>query len=219
MADTFEKPEKFTKEWVKYIWYYYKWHIIVTVFIIVSLSVFIYGKFTATEPDIKLAMAGNIIIQPENEDKFQMLLDERVKDINNDGENKVFRPMFYIFYGSTQTGADYQLAMAQKLSIEFMSQETFIFILDGEQAKHYCNLPDTSFLKTEKWAENVSEDLLFKDDYGRNYGVSLKNSKILEECGIDGSDMYLFVRMISNHEGNRDALYEESLRMAKEIIR
>ncbi len=219
MADTFEKPEKFTKEWYKYIWYYYKWHIIATVFVVVSLSFFIYGKITATKPDLRIAMAGNIVIQPENEDKFQLMLDESVKDINRDGKTKVFRPMFYIYYGSTQTGADYQLAMGQKLSIELMSQDTFLFVFDKELAGHYTNLPDAAFLKTEKWAENISEELLYKDEYGRAYGVCLKESAMLKEAGIDGRDMYLFIRCIINHEENRDALYNESLRMAKEIIR
>lgn len=219
MAETFEKPKKFTKEWIKYIWHYYKWHIIATVFVILSVISFAYGKITAIQPDLRVAMAGNIVIQPENEDRFQMLLDQKVTDINGDGKTKVFRPMFYIFYQSTETGADYQYAMTQKLSYELTAQETFLFILHDNIARQYMSVSDAAFVKTEKWAENIPDDMLLKDEYGRAYGVSLKESKMLKECGIDGSDMYLFVRAVTNHEDNRDAIYKESVRMANEILK
>lgn len=219
MAETFKKPEKFTKEWIKYIWHYYKWHIIGTVFVILSVISFVYGKITATQPDLRIAMAGNIVIQPENEDKFQLMLNEKVTDINGDGKTEVFRPMFYIFYQSTEMGADYQFAMSQKLSLELTSQETFLFIFHDNIVRQYMGAPDAAFLKTEKWAENIPDDLLLKDEYGRAYGVSLKNSTMLKECGIDGSDMYVLIRAITNHEENRDVLYQESIRMAKEIIK
>ncbi len=219
MAENFKLPERFTKEWFKYIFDYYRWHIIITVAVIVAVSLFVYGKITAVKPDINLAMAGNIVLQPENEDMFQLKLDKMVKDVNNDGKTKVFRPMYYIYDKSTQTGVDFESAMSQKLSIEFMSQRTYLFVLDKTMAERYSNLPDTAFLKTEKWAGEHLEEELFKDAYGRNYGVSLKDSKILKECGIDGSDMYLFIRILTDHNEENDKKYEESIRFAKELIK
>lgn len=216
MTQKFDKPERFTKEWWKYVRDYYRWTIITVIAVIIAVSTFVYGKLTKTEPDIKLAMAGNIVLQPENEDKFQLLLDQSVNDINEDGKKQVFRPMYYIYYGATQTGADYQLAMSQKLSVELMAQEAFLFVFDKELANHYVNLPDAAFLKTEKWAEGIPEALLLKDSYGRAYGVSLKNSSMLEQAGIDGSNMYLFIRLCTNDEAKPK--YEESVRLAGKLI-
>ena len=219
MAENFKIPEKFTKEWFRYIKDYYKWHIIIFVAAVVAISFFVYGKLSAAKPDINIAMAGNIVIQPDNEDMFHLKLEEMVNDLNGDGKKKVFRPMYYIFTDALRNGIDYETAMTQKLSIEFMSQRTYLFILDSAMAERYSNLPDTAFLKTEKWAENISDDMLFKDDFKRAYGVSLKNSSLLKECGINGEDMYLFIRILTNHNEENDLQDEEAIRIAKELIK
>lgn len=219
MAEKFDKPEKFTKAWWKYIWDYYRIHIFVVVFIICGVSYFIYEKSTQTSPDINLAMAGNIVLQPEDEDNFQAALDGLVSDINSDGKTKIYRPMFYIYTGSTQTGADYYTAMSQKLSIEFTAQKTFLFVLDKTLADGYVSLPDSAFLKTYEWADGIDKERLHVDSYGRNFGVNLKGSKFLRDCGIDGSDMYLFVRICTDNSEEAKAKYEESLRIAKELIK
>jgi len=219
MAEKFEKPEKFTKAWWGYIRDYYKWPIIITLCVIIAIGYYVYEKSTEIDPDIKIAMAGNIVLDPVAEDEFQLALDNMVMDLNGDGETKVFRPMYYIYAGSTQTGADYQLAMSQKLSLELTTQETFLFVFDKELGTQYINLPDSAFLKTEKWAENIPDELLLKDSYERSYGVSLKNSKVLKKCGIDGSNLYLTIRLCTKDGAEYDALYKESIRIAEELIK
>lgn len=219
MAEKFDMPKPFTKPWWKYVWDYYKVHIFVVLFIIGGISYFVYEKVNQSGADINFAMAGNIVIQPENEDKFQAVLNDMVEDINKDGKKKVFRPMFYIYAGSTQTGTDYYAAMSQKLSIEFTSQKTFLFVLDKTMADGYVELPDSAFLKTYEWAGDIPKERLHTDSYGRNFGVNLKDSKILKECGIDGSDMYLFIRICTDTSDEARARYDESLRIAGELIK
>ena len=219
MAEKFEKPQKFTKAWWGYVCDYYKWPIIITLCAILGVCYYAYEKSTEIHPDIRFAMSGNIVLDPVAEDLFQDRLDSMVKDINGDGKTKTARPMYYIFLESTHTGAEYQSAMSQRLSLELSSQETFLFVFDKSLGDHYINLPDNAFLKTEKWAGELSPESLMQDAYGRNYGVSLKNSRILKECGIDGSDLYLMVRICTKDGEEYDNKYEESLRIAKELIK
>ena len=219
MAEKFEKPQKFTKAWWGYIGDYYKWPIILTLCAILGVCYYVYEKSTEIHPDIRFAMSGNIVLDPVAEDRFQEKLDGMVKDLNEDGKTKIARPMYYIFLESTHTGAEYQSAMSQRLSLELSSQETFLFVFDKSLGDHYINLPDSAFLKTEKWAGDLPEGQLLSDAYGRSYGVSLKDSRILKECGIDGKDLYLMVRICAKNEPELKNKYEESLRIAKEIIK
>lgn len=83
------------KKWNNY-WYYYKWHTLVGVFIIIVLIVSIKSCMTRINPDIQIMLRTNFFIPEESVNKMENALAPYCKDYNGDGKTVVFINNIYI---------------------------------------------------------------------------------------------------------------------------
>ena len=64
-------PPKFTREWWKYFWDYYKVHTIVTVILVAAVALTVYSKATAPKYDLTLCYAGASVLNEQTEEAIR----------------------------------------------------------------------------------------------------------------------------------------------------
>jgi len=213
MAEKFVKPKRFTKEWWGYFWDYYKVHFWVVVFIIIAVVITV--KQTMSQPkylmNVTYAGEGAVL----NESMESMLYDIS-RDLTQEENDGISFSQLNFDYSDT-ADIQYTVAMEQKLQLEFFVNETMLYLLDEAKlsqvttAENYENI----WLPISEWAENMPDEALIKHEYG----VSLENSRILKEYGINGNKIYLAVRKCYDEDDEKAMKrYEYSKEVAKILI-
>lgn len=203
MAEKFEKPKRFTKKWWEYFWEYYKWYVIVGAFIIISVAVTVFQVSNQPDYIFNITYAGEGYI-PEEISK--PLMDELAEGISTEEDEGILFTQLNFDYSQN---ADAQLtsAMEQKLQLEFVTDETMLFLFDKAKLEQMMNSEsfENVWVPVSDWAENIPSDELISNEYG----VCLKNSEILQKHGIKGENIYVAVRNCYNTD-DEDALKRHS---------
>ncbi|MCL2837577.1 MAG: hypothetical protein FWE04_00695 [Oscillospiraceae bacterium] len=116
------KPEK-----IGHLWYYYKWHVIVTLFVVIAASTFIYGVVTRVHPDLTILY---LTRQPAPRDHIAALEEHfalHIEDANNDGRLRV--SIMPISFDLNQPNPD-NMIMLQRLQTQLVSGDAKLFIAD-----------------------------------------------------------------------------------------
>lgn len=212
MAEKYgERPKKFTREWWKWYWMYYKIHTIIAVVAVFGIALGIYQKVTEVKYDLNLTyMAQASYIGNNGENELTNALLQFVKDANDDGEVHLYINQINITGDSAQTS--YDINLRSKHDLEFSDPYSYLYIYDGaefemvEKNAGIVKLGDL-YLPVDEWAEIPDGTDTLSGSDGVVYGISLKDSKIMHECGIDSDDMYVFVK--------NDVLFEEKNEIAE----
>lgn len=194
MAERFTKPKRFTAKWWRYFWEYYKWYVIVIGCVL--LAVIYTAVQIANQPKylFNVTYAGSAFFSEETVSALEDKLAEGMSDEPNDG---VLLSQL-TFDNSDTADAQYQSAMIYKLQIEFTTDETMLFLFDKEKLSEVTAADSTKdiWLPVSEWAQSETPD---KEG---EYGVCLKDSKIINDLGIDGGNLYAAVRL--NYESSKD---------------
>ena len=216
MAEKFEVPKRFSKDWWAYIYEYYKYHILAAVLVLVFLIYIVNNIINPVRYDANVVMAGDVYVSDEQSQKLESVLAELAGDIDGNGKKSIY--LLNIFLSSDGSNTDVQLEMAyrQKLSIEMFVEDNMIFILDSAVALQYLEQSEEAFFETKDWAGDFGGKLLSHN--GKDYGVSLENNSFLKECGIDGSDLYLVIKNTEILKKNNEERVIKTIDFAKKII-
>ena len=194
MAETFEKPKKFTQEWFSYIWCYYKYHILASLIAVLLIVVTIFEVATTVKPDGTVYYVASNSIHTETEQKILKKLSEEFPDFNGDGKTYIaFTQMNF----TPEIIADSELsnAMRSKMMTTLASDDGMLYILDEPLLKDVLSLKpaQNAFMEVADWSGVKDESLLYQSENGI-YGVCLSESRFFRELGIDASGLYLVVR-------------------------
>ncbi len=221
MAEVYgEKPKKFTREWWPYFWMYYKWHTIIAVVAVIGIIIGVYQKVTEIKYDLDIVYRSQTLYIGENGEKE--LIDSLLpfmKDANNDGEVHLYFNQINLSDDPEQEFANVDIRM--KHDVEFTNPTYFLYIYDSaeidmiELSYSFADM----FIPAELWAEDMESKDVRSGDDGKVYGVSLKDSKIMADCGIDSDDMYVFVRSDALGNDNNEIAKENAMNLAKELIK
>ena len=215
MAEKYgEIPKLFTKKWWEYFWDYYKVHTIVVLFVLMMAGVTIYQAATAPDYDFNVAYAGAYNLVDENAELLRQKMSEYVTDSDGDGKDGVAFNRISFVEGMEDPQVEY--ASITRMQLEVTDENTVLYIFDDTKASYYIGIPemDGVFLETGEWLDSeISEDRLYMSD-GKAYAVSLKGSKLLEECGINSDNLYVAVR---NYVEEPDGQLKEKIADAKNI--
>lgn len=221
MAEVYgEKPKMFTREWWPYFWMYYRVHTIIAVIAIIGIAMGIYQKATEVEYDLDIVYRSQTIYIGENGEKE--LLDALVpfmKDATDDGEIHLFFNQMNLSSAPEQEFANVDIRM--KHDAEFINPTYFLYIYDSAELDMIEVSYDFKemFMPAELWADIPDDATVRKGNDGIVYGVSLKDSKIMADCGIDSDDMYVFVRTDTIGKDNNEIAKENAMRLANELIK
>ena len=169
------KPKRFTKEWWEYFWDYYKIHTIATAIIIIFTGITISECAHRINYDLQIDYISENQISDEAVNALTILIEENIDDITENG-----KPEAYVTYLDMGEHGDpqYAQAMFSKFAVEMGYTESFVFLV------------------SKKYADQLSEEGIFEEASNwtsipsyNGYCMSLENCEILEEIGIDTSDL------------------------------
>ena len=204
-----EKPQKYTKEWWDYIWYYYKWHILTTIFAIFMIGITFQQCATRPNYDLQIAMVTEEEFVMLQTDGIKQLAESVISDATENGVNEVC--ILPIHMSEESDPATVQASYA-RFTAELAMPESYVFLL----SKHYVDtvLQNEMLESTEVWAEGVESD---------GFLVSLKGNEKLKELGIDSDSVELYLgvlKLFDNRKGDalEEARYENGVRFARYLL-
>lgn len=133
MKNIQNKEEK-RKKWDNF-WYYYKYHVLIAVFLLVVLVTFFRDMLTKVEYDLSVAVVGDAGMLQEEKDRLGQWFQERAEDLNGDGEVHVQILDYYIPQGD----ADPQMLMANqtKLTVDMQEAQSMIYFFSEANLERY----------------------------------------------------------------------------------
>ena len=211
MAEVFEKPKAFTKEWFGYVWDYYKWHIIVSVAVVALLAMTAVQFFTRVKYDTSLNFIISNVIPQEKADKIAELCAQNSDDLNSNGKVDIsFNQLNFTKENIEDT--EMHSALINKCMTLYASEDELIFIVDAAMFSEVVESKSTKgmFFEADEWAEG---------EYTQEgaYAVSLKNSSAFKESGVDSSDMYILVAV--NRDEGIQANEKNAIKIANFLIK
>ena len=156
--------KKFSPEWWNNYWFYYKWHTIAAVFVLVLVIGTIIDVVTRVKPDIDITIASKYIYSEEQLSEIETKISDLIDDINNDGVKKV---QLFSLNTTAQPGDEMQAAAREKLYLEFAAGDTFIFFMDKDLFDIYNDddlfielTSGQNFINAKEVFEFMSEDTI-----------------------------------------------------------
>ena len=221
MAERIDKPKKFSSGWFRYVWDYYKVHILVTIAVVALAAVTVAEVMNTVRYDVNVNYIASNVLSFEVSDNLANKAAEQVEDSNGDGEKHVSVTQLNFTDEAMQNGSQI-MALENKLMTVFASEDEMLFLFDETMLKKVLDMSATEgvFIPVSQWADTeIAEDLLYK--YGGGiYGVNLKNSTILKELGIDVSGLYVAVKMNYKPEDEKlQKSFENCVVLANSLIK
>ena len=214
-----EIPPRFTKKWWGHIWEYYKWHFIITAVAILIAVVTIVQCAHRTQYDLVMVYAGHKNLPQLTENQLYELALEHTDDVDENGE--VVVDLKSLVFTDMDANEDYDFAIQTKLDLSFLDDYTYIYLMDETQARVYTGRKDTTdaFEKVSVFAEGTDKEILYTTDENISFAVSLKNSALLKEKGINADNLYLMVRRDNHSSEKNTKSHESAVKFAKELIK
>ena len=210
-------PKRFTKEWWEYFWDYYKIHTIASIIVILLIVMTIYQVRTSPKYDFNITYTGSQMFFDDEVDQIKSNLEQYIDDIDGNGEKSIFFQQI-VFEDDNNQEPQYQAAMLSKLQLEFVTNDTMLFIFDETKKDNLFNEGlDGAFMNVNDWCdEKVSDELLFCNN-NVPYAVRLDNSKFLSGLSVPSESLYIAVR--ANTKDSNNETYELSKKIANLLIK
>lgn len=210
-------PKNFTRAWWEYFWMYYKWHTLVTVFIIAAVAITVYQKATAPKYDLNVVYAGGGVIAEETIQSLTKELTPLIDDVNQNGEKLL---NLYSMQMSGSGDAEYDMAMQTKLTLTLSADEVYIYLMDGDVAAGFLSEDpsDCVFAPLDTWCtRDFSETAICSGDVP--VGVPLSEISAFDETPLSADDKYMLVRYAPREDQKEQkAGYAAAIKLAEKLV-
>jgi len=183
-------------EKVDYYWYYYKWHALVVLCLIIALTATIVSCVNRVEPDLRILLVSDVAIDEEDKQAFIKKYSQHIEDANDDGKKIMTMSLIqFSNFTSSTMNPELEAASEVKLRAELMTGEAQLIIFKdnvAEYLKNFGTFADLSEYHNDKDYFDIDADdkellNLAAGDY--YVGVRVTSSKAIEEQG-EGLKMY-----------------------------
>lgn len=213
------KPKAFTKEWWPYYWMYYKWHTISAVLVIVCVVVTIVQCTNKEKYDATVNYAGAGYISEETLDELEIAFEELIEDVDGNGEPNVYIQQLNM--SANDTNPEMTMALQTKHDISFSENTNHLYIYDKAQAELIMGREYSAelFVSVDEWYIGEYDDsAVIKNDDGVPLAISIKDSKLFDEYGINSDDMYIAIKLYDTDDSTDMASYNNAIAMADAIM-
>lgn len=205
-----EIPPRFTKAWWEYFWEYYKWYVLGGAFVALLAAVGLFQCTHRVKYDMTIVYAGHNTYSEEQQAKICELASGYVPDIDgNEKVNIYFQPLVF---SDSAGNEEYDYAIQTKLDLTFVDDYAYIYLMDEIETALYMQRDTITdiFEPVESYAAESGAQTLAGEADGVPYAISLSDSVLLRENGIDCEDLYLMVcknvnpdddKNIKSHDG------------------
>lgn len=203
------KPKKFKdlnfREKINYIWDYFKWWILGTIAIIITLIITVPGILENHKEVQLYALFVNSNIQSQ---ESTTIMDDYVEAANIDMNNKriILDSTLYIDRDSTTTTT---MENSQKLTVLFASNTIDVMISDEENFEFCCSqgaFMDLKELLPDDLYEKYSHKMMFAENPTTKemtaYGIMMNESQILNDENAFSEVPVLSVAYTTEHKEN-----------------
>ena len=123
--------KRFSKEWWKNFWFYYKWHLLIGAIVIVAITATAVDMANRVHPDIYILFSGDYTLTEEDTAILKERVEETITDVNGDGEiiaNFIQIPLKLNSENVDETTA----ASTAQMQHQFVTGDQHIYVLDRE---------------------------------------------------------------------------------------
>lgn len=172
--------------------YYYKWHVIIIIAIIILTAIFVRDCANKVEDDLSIAFILSNYTSPNTSESISADLEANgiVPDLNDDGVSKIFTQVITspIDGGEDAVAASYQIAIA------FVEDTNVLFFVDEDLLEMYEEQDIFADLSEKAEGFGINEDDLYVSETGTPIGISLNGNKYLEDKGVVTDTLYACFR-------------------------
>ncbi len=175
---------------VEYYWYYYKWHALVILCLVVALTSTLVSCINRIDPDLRMLIVSDVAVSEENELDFIKKYSQFIEDVNGDGEKNITMSLIqFSNYTSATMNPELESAAEVKLRAELMSAEAQLIIFKDNVTDYLVNFETFADLSKydneEDYFDIDSDDRellgLLTSDY--HVGVRVKTAKVEKQQG------------------------------------
>lgn len=187
-------------------WYYYKAHVIATIFIVIVIGITFRDCANNVSPDISIAYIGDKYIAEELSQSIKEILSdsETIKDANGDGKYvAAFTPLTV----SDEIRGEQDIAIQQKIMIMLAAGEIQVFIVNRTYLEIFIKqgafLPIDSIVQEYGIDINENPEIKFKSEDSveeKIYAIPLQENKFFNELGFNTKDSYIAVRVYNEKD-------------------
>lgn len=220
MAEVYgEKPKVFTKEWWPYFWLYYKWHTIAFVFIAMLALIGITDCAKREKYDLGITYLGRTYYEDAMWKKAETLLEPEIKDADANNEKNI--GIMQLIVSDKKEYAEQNYATYIKHDTTLADEVSYIYIYDSSELKTISanGFVAENYAEASQWLDGeISDDMLVYDGE-KAYAVSLKDSTVLKEAGINCEDLYVLVKYDADLPEKNDAAHDNAQIIANNLIK
>lgn len=177
---------QFKKKWENY-WYYYKWHTIAGIFVLMLVIIFVKDFVTKEKYDATIMLATSYYVDDTRLDNLKDTLEDYFPDIDGNGEVNLAITPIYIEggEGGQPTDAEYAYAMQMKMLSEVSVNSSLIVIFDDGFTNSFVeqmemrdlskDFPDNALISKTLWDITASDfgSKTFIPEYEKQTGTKV----------------------------------------------
>ena len=149
---------RFSKEWWRNLYFYYKWHIMVGVVAFVLIFGTVFSQLTRIEPDIYILFSGDFVLTEEDHNILESRIKPVISDVNQDHKTEVKLIEVPLRLNSEQVDETTPASNLQ-MQMQFVTGEQHILVLDRTLFDLYNS---QGLLDTETLLVSTKENALFQ---------------------------------------------------------
>lgn len=215
------RPKKFTKEWWPYFWTYYKWHTVAAAVAVLLILVTAVQCATQETYDLTITYAGSRVFIEKEVEALEAEAEKYVEDVDGNGENNVL--LLQLNFGNNQSSAEMDYALQTKHDLEMNSSEiSYLYIYDKEKAEQMVSRDDACdiYVNVNEWVDgDISEEKVLCNAGGIPAAVSLEDSTILKNIGINPDGLYAAVKVDFSDKEICAKAQKSAIAVANEILK
>ena len=212
-------PPKFTKAWWEYFWLYYKWHTLITLFVVVCVVTTIYQRITAVKYDITLTYAGYSTYSEETINEVSSALSPLCEDVDENGETNLYFSV--LSFLPDDSDPNYNMAMYTKLQLSLSADEAYLYIIDEELVDTFIgdSADNATFVPLEKWYKGAYNPDTAFSRFDKVYGIRVSDCKMLKDIFKDSENKYLIMRYYPRNDQKKQIKgYNAAAKLGAQLI-
>lgn len=150
--------KRFSPEWWQNLWFFYKWHFLVGLIVVVAVVLTVIGSINRVEPDIHILFAGDYVLTEEDTAILKERIESTITDVNGDGKT-VAQFLEISIKLDTERTDESTAPNFQQLRNQFVTGKQHILVLDRELFNLFYN---QALIDTETLFEMTSSNPLFE---------------------------------------------------------
>lgn len=175
---------------VDYYWYYYKWHALVIVCLLIALTATVVSCVNKVEPDLRVLLVSDVAIGEEDKQTFIKTYSQFIEDVNDDGKKHMTISLIqFSNFTSSTMNPELESASEVKLRAELMSGDAQLIIFKDnitEYLEGFGTFADLSKYDNDKGYFTLDDDdkqLLDLTSGDYHVCVRVTSAKATEEQG------------------------------------